>query len=425
MVLLRVLAELAPARGWMLTVAHFNHRLRGRSSDADERLVRVTAERLNLPCVVESAEVRRLAAAGRVSIEMAARELRHRFLADAARATGAESIALAHHADDQVELFFLRLLRGAGMRGLAGMRWSSPSPADAQVRLVRPLLECSKAGLIEFARAARVKSREDASNGGLDILRNKVRLELLPLLTRSYQPGLAGVILREMEILGAEGGFLERLAEEWRRKPTGPFAELDVALQRRVLQAALIELGVRPDFEAIERLREAAGRVVTLESDVRLSRNEEGRVRHVHSSSVATEAGQNAEPLVVVLDGRAGDGSFDGLKWSWKLSAAQKTAPKFGAGREWFDAARIGEIITLRHWLPGDRFQPAGMARPVKLQDLFTNAKVPRATRTRLVVGVTAEGEIWWVEGLRVAEKFKLQPGTRQRLRWSWRRGRA
>jgi tRNA(Ile)-lysidine synthase len=350
---------------------------------------------------------------------MAAREARHRFLAGAARAEGAENIALAHHADDQVELFFLRLLRGAGMRGLAGMRWSSPSPADARVQLVRPLLECSKAGLIEFARAARVKFREDASNGGLDILRNKVRLELLPLLTRSYQPGLAGVILREMEILGAEGGFMERLAEEWRRKPTGPFAELDVALQRRVLQSALIELGLKPDFEAIERLREAAGRVVTLESDVRLTREDSGRVRRV---STATEVERNTEPLVVELDGRARDGTFDGLDWSWKLSPAQKTVPKFGAGCEWFDAGRIGEVITLRHWLPGDRFQPAGMARPVKLQDLFTNAKIPRPTRTRLVVGVTAEGEIWWVEGLRVAEKFKLQPGTRRRLRWSWRR---
>ena len=214
---------------------------------------------------------------------------------------------------------------------------------------------------------------------------------------------------------------MERLAEEWRRKPGGAFAELDVALQRRVLQAALIDLGVKPDFEAIERLREATGRVVTVESNVRLTRDDEGQVRRVSAVELAE---QNVEPLEIALDGRTGSGTFDGLEWSWKkLSVARNAAPpKFGAGCEWFDVGRIGEPITLRHWLPGDRFQPAGMARAVKLQDLFTNAKIPRARRWQLAVGATAEGEIWWVEGFRVAEKFKLQPGTRRRLRWAWRR---
>lgn len=117
MVLLHVLHRLARAQQWRLTVAHLNHQLRGRSSDADERLVREAAKRLGLACVVERANVKEYARRHRRSIEMAAREVRHDFLARAARERGIRTIALAHHADDQVELFFLRLLRERAPKG--------------------------------------------------------------------------------------------------------------------------------------------------------------------------------------------------------------------------------------------------------------------------------------------------------------------
>src|SRR5260370_33511651 len=121
MVLLHILYELSRQWGWELRVAHLNHQLRGSSSLADERLVRGTARALKLPLVVERADVRAFGKSQKVSVEMAARKLRHDFLARAAARHKIPSIALAHHADDQVELFFLRLLRGSGGEGLAGM----------------------------------------------------------------------------------------------------------------------------------------------------------------------------------------------------------------------------------------------------------------------------------------------------------------
>ena len=120
---------------------------------AKSRLVRAIAADRHLPCVFEHANVRQLAQEQKLSLEMAARRLRHQFLARAARARGLRCIALAHHADDQVELFFLRLLRGSGGQGLAGMKWIGPSPVDRRVSLVRPLLGCSKADLLQFALA--------------------------------------------------------------------------------------------------------------------------------------------------------------------------------------------------------------------------------------------------------------------------------
>ena len=138
--LLGVLLALAKKWRWKITVAHFNHQLRGRASEADEKLVRQTAATLNLPIVVERADVKRFAAQSKLSIEMAARKLRHEFFSRVAKQQKISVVALAHHADDQVELFFLRLLRGAGGEGLAGMKWSAPSPADKQIRLVLSLI---------------------------------------------------------------------------------------------------------------------------------------------------------------------------------------------------------------------------------------------------------------------------------------------
>ena len=215
MVLLHVLHDLAPTHRWELTLAHLNHQLRGRSSEADERLVRRTAQKLKLPLVVERAEVRQLARAQKLSLEMAARRARHDFLARAARRRRIPGIALAHHADDQLELFFLRLLRGSGGEGLAGMKWRNPSPSDEDIELVRPLLDQPKAVLMDYAADHGIQYREDASNALLDFQRNRIRHELLPLLRSKYQPALDRIIPRVMEIVGAEAEFAAEAARDW------------------------------------------------------------------------------------------------------------------------------------------------------------------------------------------------------------------
>ena len=416
MALLHLLHAFASAHGWRLTAAHFNHQLRGRSSDADERLVCATTKELGVPFVAGRADVRRFAAAKKISIEMAARELRHGFLAAAARRRKCSAIALAHHADDQVELFFLRLLRGSGGEGLAGMKWHSPSPADAKVRLVRPLLGVSKADLETFARESKIKFREDASNASPDFLRNRIRGELLPLLRKSYQPALTRTVLRAMEIVGAEAEAVAAAA----RSAKGGFARLPAAVQRRVLQRQLLERGIAPEFELIEKLRVAADEAVTVSPQVQVWSDAAGVVRVAKAARVGAEKTSAAR----AIDLRAADGVvFAGAKISWKLEQQPGAArPQPAAGREIFDADIIGPRIVLRHWRAGDRFQPIGMGAAVKLQDLFVNAKIPRVRRHRLIVGTTAGGDIFWVEGLRIGERFKLDAATRRRLRWAWRR---
>jgi tRNA(Ile)-lysidine synthase len=442
MALLHLLHELSSRHRWHLTVAHFNHRLRGRSSDADEKLVRQTAAALRLPFVAGRANVREFAQKSKLSIEMAARKLRHDFFARAAMERKIRIVALAHHADDQVELFFLRVLRGAGGEGLAGMKWRSPSPVDSKITLVRPLLDAAKAELRGFVRERKIRFRDDATNATPDMPRNRVRNELLPLLLRRYQPALAKTVLRLMEIVGAEADLAGEIARQWLRSSPAMrdetaqtkcqsrltsaatiekenYASLPVAVQRRVLQLQLTELGVAPDFELIEQLRESSGTYVSVGSSLSIARKADGKL----DCKKHAAGGFNAAETVVKLAGRTGEVTFDGARFGWRLEAGANFArPQGRKACESFDADKVGGKITLRHWRPGDRFQPIGLKSSVKLQDLFTNRKIPQARRRELMVAAAENGEIFWVEGLRISENFKLTPQTRRRLVWRWQR---
>lgn len=446
MVLLQALHLLAKQNEWTLAVAHFNHRLRGRASEADEKMVRQAAAALRLRFFGNSADVRTIAERSKLSIEMASRKLRHEFLAETARAEKIPTIALAHHADDQVELFFVRLLRGTSGEGLAGMKWLSPSPADKSVTLIRPLLGFSKSELLAFAHEKKFVYRTDASNFSADFLRNQIRNDLLLLLRENYQPALDKAVLRLMDIVGAEADFVSEAARRFcaaaapggaeggqsatangtspGQLPAASFDELALAVQRKALQQQLAAFGLVPDFELIERLRAEPLKEVTVAPGMSVARSASGRVTcREHFSDEF-----NPALAEVSLSAKQGRGEFNGLKFRWSIEPMKRfkvPAKKPGEGsalRESFDADKVGGGIQLRHWRAGDRFQPIGLPSPAKLQDLFVNAKVPAAQRRHLIVATTQAGEIFWVEGLRIGEQFKLTPETARRLVWQPRR---
>lgn len=427
MVLLHLLHTLSKRASWKLTVAHFNHQLRGNSSRADERLVSKTARDLGLPFVAGRADVRRHARIKKISIELAARELRHRFLARTASRLAIPSIALAHHVDDRVELFFLRLLRGSGGEGLAGMNWRNPSPANPEIELVRPLLEATKLKLAEYAAEQEIGFREDRSNDSLDFNRNRVRHRLLPLLKKEFQPALEQVVWRSMEIVGAESEAVNAVAARWLKvKKRQRFAKLPIAVQRRALHEQLLALGMSPEFQLIEKLRIQADRPITVGTQQLITRDRAGTLTlsllEETSGSRAQQRQRQARVVCHLQEAKSGEVLFSGKEVSWKIEPQRGVRrPTAARGREWFDVDKAGRAVTLRHWQPGDRFQPIGMKSAVKLQDLFVNAKIPRAARHRLIVAETESGEIFWVEGLRIGERFKLNPQTSRRLRWEWR----
>ena len=423
MVLLHALLALAKANRWSLSVAHFNHRLRGRASSADEAFVRRAAKKLGLPFFSERGDVAGYAAQSKLSVEMAARKLRHEFVARVARKEKISVIALAHHADDQVELFFLRLLRGAGGEGLAGMKWRSTSPADKKISLVRPLLGFTKAELLMLARENKIRFRHDASNDSADFLRNRIRNELLPLLRIKYQSAVDKTVLRLMDIISAEAEVVNEAAQMWREQSEKRKAEngnlpeydgLPLAIQRKVLQQQIVTLGLPLEFELVEQLRASPCTPVSIAAGVVVVRDGAGNL-----SCMRPEASVfNPAKRSLKMSGREGRVAFGGRKFSWAVKNYSGSRGRSSYQTEFFDAAKIGAKIILRHWQPGDRFQPIGLKSAVKLQDLFVNAKIPAARRRELVFAATGAGEIFWVEGLRIGEKFKLTSQTFRQFVW-------
>lgn len=400
MVLLHLLARLPN-----IQIAHLNHGLRSKASDADERFVRQAANKLGIPCHIERSDVKAIARKQKLSIEMAARKCRHEFFARLARKLGIRTIVLAHHADDQVELFFLRLLRGAGPEGLACMQESAPSPVDTALTVFRPLLGVTKKQICAYASEHKIAFREDATNTAISILRNRIRHKLIPLLERDYQPALGKIVLRTIELIRSESEVIG--TGEY---PGKPFDELPVALQRRRLRRQLYSAGIDSNFDLVEHLRLNVDAAISLGPEQIVSRDPSGKV------NIKKPAHWSADSLSASL-AAPGSIQFGGLVLEWSFRKGKATP-----NTEHFDADKVGSIICLRHWQPGDRFQPIGMKHSVKLQDLFTNLKIPRHERHERVVAATAHGEIFWVEGLRIPENFKIEPATNRCLKWLWRR---
>jgi tRNA(Ile)-lysidine synthase len=202
-----------------------------------------------------------------------------------------------------------------------------------------------------------------------------------------------------------------------------PFDNLPIAVQRRVVHCQLIRFGAAPDFELVEKLRLSPEKTVNAPMlnkqacSNSVSRASSGELRLLSSPKAEFASASQS----INLTGNTGSFRFDGITVRWqKLTQNGAQWLPSNSTTECFDADKLGSHIQLRHWRKGDRFWPIGMKNTVKLQDLLTNAKIPRLQRHNLAIGVAETGEIFWVEGLRISESFKLKDATRSRLEWEW-----
>ena len=440
MVLLHLLASLAPSFGVTLRAAHLHHGLRGRDADRDLALVRRTCRSLGVPLLAGRSDVRARARRRGLSFETAAREARYAFLARCAARTRAEAVALGHTADDQAETFLLRLLRGAGARGLGGIR---PVRFEGPLRIVRPLLCLWRREILSVAKAQGVSFRTDASNRNRLFLRNRVRHGLIPYLERQFNPRAREILIRAAELLAREHDFCEThaarryraLAREEERRvvfPARRFAALPSALRAGLLRRALAALGtpgeVRfADAEAAARLCRVpgGGGAVCLPDGVVVSREYGELVIGRPPAAYPAYDYPLADGLEIPFPGgrlrfrvavraRRGVGRVRrntpglaaawGGNWNgWPLSALLS------------QEALEGEGLAVRTRRPGDRFRPLGAAGGRALKRVLIDEKLP--ARLRGAVPLLARGrEIVWLPGHRIAERFKVTPATRRVL---------
>jgi tRNA(Ile)-lysidine synthase len=419
--LLHLLMRLRLDLSLELGVAHYNHGLRGEDSRGDAEFVSGLAQRLGLPYHLGRGAVKETARRTKVSVQMAARNLRRQFFQATCNLHNYTRLALGHTADDQVELFWLRLLRGAGLEGLKGMEPATPQG------LVRPLLAVGKAVLLAWLEQENLPYRIDASNLTRAYLRNRVRLDLIPHLSQSYNPRLAQTIWRTQELLREEDILLRRdTVAAWNRvaRRLGKdcfaldlegFFRLDKALQRRVLRFGVN--AINPDLTltaaqvgalmALGKGEKSGGQIVP-GAGVLVARA--GMVLHLLRPLLA------APREVTLLPACPGEVESP-AGWRWRLSryARKPGKPWPPSGIAWLNPERVSLPLEARAWRPGDRFWPQGAPGPKKLQDFLVDKKIPRWLRSHLPLVASGE-EIVWVAGLRLADPMKLLPTSREIL---------
>jgi tRNA(Ile)-lysidine synthase len=393
---------------------HYNHGLRATDSDGDEAFCRALAESLGIHFEAGRGDVRAIARSQKRSIEDAARNARYEFLAEAAARVEAIAVATGHTVDDQAETFLLRLLRGAGTRGLGGIR-----PKAGLV--IRPLIDVRRAELRGYTTDRALAHREDATNLDLAIPRNRVRHELIPYLERDFSPGIVEVLAREAASAQEDEDKLHAEAIDLAAsivltiKPTTIDAEalsrLHPALAARVAREALRRLGGHRfiGFEQVKRFLEFAaaaevGSALSLPGQqVRLAGDSSsGRLVELRPEP-ARGVPRNTEnrfrfplsiPGEVVL---APQGLAVSAEW-----------PRPGSGEAGYLVGGIKLPLAVRSRHPGDRFTPPGLGgRSKKLQDYLVDRKVPRAERDLLPLVVDDDNRIVWVVGHGVAEVFR------------------
>ena len=417
--LLDILASLEGYR-LRLVVAHLNHMLRGAESDGDEAFVRELAARYVLPCEVRSEDVPALSRTKKLSMEEAGRLARYRFLDDVASKHGASVVALAHHGDDQAETVLMRLLRGSGGAGLAGM---SPKAGC----YVRPLLHIRRAEIERYLATKGLSYRIDSSNRDTSILRNRVRLQLLPALA-FYNPAISDRLADTGEILAADEAFLEGAAEERfaaLAKVEGDMFTLPVeslrneprALLLRLLRRAILH--VKGDLRSLDYRHIAAVErlLSTTKAHASLSLPGGVSVRKAYGALGFTTTGKDVfEPYEIIIEGPGTYRLPGGEELSVELALPPADWRGFGNSIACIDSAAAPFPWTVRTFRPGDSIRPLGMGGSKKVKDIFIDRKVPLDARRRLPL-LFAGQTLLWVAGVQRSDAALVAADTREMLR--------
>ena len=432
--LLLACVALRDRSGVSITTAHFNHRLRGAESDRDAEHAIAVCRRYAVECVLGSGDTLARSRQTGQSLEAAARELRYAFLARAASEAGAQAVATGHTMDDQAETVLLNITRGAGLKGLSAMRSAVDLPIASRgepLRVVRPMLGLRKRDAVEFCRTSGLTLLLDRSNEDTRFPRNKLRRDVVPDL-ETINPNVVEAICRlartardDFEVIDSVSAEAYRTAVTTGRDRANisknAVRDLPVQVARRVLMAAY--RSVSGTLEGLESahidamLGVATGRAgasVDLAGGVTMIADRE-------TARLARRERQDDDcpyPVVVPEEVLSVPGEIDLLD-GFRLTAEIRRAEMPKPGREWtatLDPAILDGELVVRSRRPGDRFHPLGMPGPIKLQDFFVNAGVPRRWRDRVPLVESKDG-IAWVAGYRPAEWARLRPAAERVLR--------
>jgi tRNA(Ile)-lysidine synthase len=426
MVLLHLLNACREAFDLSLIVAHVNHGLRPEESEKEAELVQKESARLGLSFEYGQFNVKEFQKLGGLSPQDAARRIRFHFFYQLLQKHHAQKIALGHHADDQVETVLIRLIRGSGLKGLKGML-----PIRGG-RVIRPLLEVWREEIQSFAMEKKIPFLLDSSNLKNGYLRNGIRLTLIPLIEREYQPNFKEILLRTSNILREEDDYLERGAETAFQKIVhkegdtlsfkfSDYQSLHPAIQWRFIEKILGRIADRgmlieeKEWSEVQKIYKELqqpspsflfelphGACIEKRYDTVIGAK--GRVKPVPPFEIElTSPGHTFIEEIgkkVVIE-EAGRNEFKNYNGSPNIAL--------------MDYGSLQFPLKMRNFRPGDRFHPLGMKGTQKLKNFFIDHKVPRFERPKVPLLISGE-VIAWIVGYRIDERVKVTGKTKKIL---------
>jgi tRNA(Ile)-lysidine synthase len=422
MALLHVLWELRRDFRLSLIVAHLDHGLRP-EGQAEKSFVHKAAVQLGIPFISRKVDVGEKQKNQRLTLQEAAREVRYSFLLEAAKIQQATKIALGHTADDQAESIIMRLLRGSGTRGLAGI-----PPVRGEI-FIRPLLESWREEVESFLQARKVAFLTDPSNRSLHFLRNRIRHELLPILLQ-YNPRLRQMLVQMAEIFRAEEEFWQNLLEEKFPSLVRSQKKSSITLDIPSLIAQPLPLRLRSLRYATEKIlgnlrRVGLTHILAIHHLLHIPDPNKSLqlpqglclAKAYHALTFARSR-EEIFPFEVSV---AGPGCWEipeiGREMRFEiLTSHPRVWPKNSPGVALMDFDQMTFPLTIRSFRPGDRLQPLGMQGEKKVKDLFIDCKIPANQRKKIPL-LFKNDQLLWVAGFRLDHRVRLQPETRRVLR--------
>lgn len=432
--LLHALHELNRTRNflWKIHVGHLHHGIRGPAADEDARFVQDLAGELELPVTIEHADVPAMAKARQQSIEEAARHARYAFLERTCLHTESRYIVLAHHADDNAETILHRILRGTGLRGLAGIAPVRTLSPGSDILIVRPLLKLHREDILAFLNARHLHWREDHTNTQTSLTRNRIRHEVLPMLEAKVNKQVREALVRLAEQARLTDGYLAETAQRTletlmiSRTDCELTLNLPALLKRgKVIRAELVRqafLWLRVGEQQIDRRHVMAVLRLAEHGATNKRINLPGRLvvarrydRLVFSLPSGTAPSEEFTEVSVKVPGR----TILRRKGIWLETQAlpfdprilQHVKEKTDSWTEYVDYDQVSYPLVVRPRRPGDRFWPLGGPGSKKLSDFFSERKIDVQDRERIAVVCDQLGPIW-IMGMRIDERVKLRRHT-------------
>lgn len=417
--LLHVLKGLADEYGVTLYAAHLNHQFRGKAADEDAGYVADICRDWGIKAFIETFDVPAYAKRTGLSPEEAGREIRYRLFDQVCSSVGGNKIAVAQNLNDHVETVLMRFMRGSGIEGLKGIE-------PVRDNIIRPLLEISRDRIEAYCRDAKLAPRIDLTNLEPVYLRNKIRLELLPYLMENFNPNIMTTLARFSSLVKDENDYLEAQAEDVFRQIAQSaedrimYNRSDLLKQHAALQRRLVRIGIEKLLEGLQsfEFKHIEGVLALLSKPTGAAVMLPNKLRAYISYEwlILTKDIEKADKKCYYKLKYDYDNQLELENTSLIIERKNRSDISSMAGDKYtvfIDAAKIKSGLVLRYRQPGDVFSPFGMKGSKKLKDYFIDEKVPKEERDAVEL-IADGGEIVWIVGRRLSEKYKIANDTQQ-----------